>query len=82
MWKKDPKYIAAGYRDGMSECGLCIKPCATCEKCWSDQKNCHQWDCEEPKGSNEAIELAKKGKKTCDINITNEPSAHFCTSCK
>jgi hypothetical protein len=46
-------------------------------------KNCHVWDCPEAGGDTaKEEELAKKGKKTCDRRITEEPSAHFCTSCK
>lgn len=38
MWKDDPKYRAAGYRKGYSECGLCQAPCATCRKCWPGEE--------------------------------------------
>ena len=41
------------------------------------------WDCPEAgDDAGRAESLAKAGKKTCDRGITNEPSAHFCTSCK
>lgn len=57
--------------------------------------NCHVWDCPGAENASgeideeEAKKLAKgdkkagiKGIKTCDREITNEPSAHFCTSCQ
>jgi len=86
----------AGYRPGYAECGLCQPPCATCRKCWTGtDTNCHVWDCPGAKKSDGSYDEAKaellakgdaaggvKGIKTCDRKITNEPSAHFCTSCQ
>ena len=76
---QDNRWKLAGYRQGYSECGLCQPPCATCKKCWPGDKNCFQAkDC--PAGVDK--EGAKLTNYSCDKAITDEPSAHFCSSCK